>query len=168
MPFTPFHFGPGAAVKAVLPRNFSFTVFCFAQIVTDFETAYYLLRGEYPLHRWCHTYLGATVIAVMCVVVGRPICQMFLRGWNRWQDAPFKRYFRFTDRIPVAVAAISAFIGTYSHVFLDSIMHADSKPFNPFSSQNPFYQVISLSMLHALCIVLGVFGALYVATRSAK
>jgi hypothetical protein len=39
MPFTPYHFGPGALVKAIMPRHFSFTVFCFAQIVTDFETA---------------------------------------------------------------------------------------------------------------------------------
>ena len=64
MPFTPFHVGPGAAIKAIMPRHFSFTVFCFAQIVTDIETAFYLLRGEYPLHRIFHTYLGATVVAM--------------------------------------------------------------------------------------------------------
>ena len=168
MPFTPFHFGPGAAVKAVMPRHFSFTVFCFAQIVTDFETAYYLLRGEYPLHRWLHTYLGATVVAACCVLVGRPVCQAALRAWSRWQNAPFKRYFPVTDRISVASAVISAFIGTYSHVFLDSIMHADVEPFRPFSTQNPLYRIISLFTLHALCIVLGLFGTWYVATRSRK
>jgi hypothetical protein len=168
MPFTPFHFGPGAAVKAAMPRHFSFTMFCFAQIVTDFETAYYFLRGEYPLHRWFHTYLGATLVAACCVLVGRPICQAALRAWSLWRNAPFKRCFPITDRISVASAVISAFIGTYSHVFLDSIMHADVEPFNPFSTQNPLYRIISLFTLHALCIVLGVFGTLYVATRSPK
>jgi hypothetical protein len=83
MPFTPFHFGPGAAVKAVAPRYFSFTVFCFAQIVTDLETAYYMLRGEYPLHRWLHTYLGATIVAVLCSLIGRPICKVALRSTDR-------------------------------------------------------------------------------------
>src|SRR5688500_13167370 len=72
MPVTPYHLGPGAAIKAVMPRHFSFTIFCFAQIVTDSETAYYILQGEYPLHRWFYTYLGATIVAVACVVVGLP------------------------------------------------------------------------------------------------
>lgn len=168
MPFTPYHLGPGAAIKAVMPRHFSFTMFCFAQIVTDFETAYYLLRGEYPLHRGLHTYLGATVVAGCCVLLGRPVCQAGLRAWNRWQNAPFKRHFRVTERISVTSAVISALLGTYSHVFLDSIMHADVQPFYPFSSQNPLYRVISLFTLHAVCIVLGVLGTWYVAVRSPK
>ena len=37
MPITPFHFGPGAAVKAVAPRHFSFTVFAFSQVMIDLE-----------------------------------------------------------------------------------------------------------------------------------
>ena len=168
MPFTPYHFGPGAAVKAVMPRHFSFTMFCFAQIVTDFETAYYFLCGEYPLHRWLHTYLGASVLAVCCVLVGRPICQAALRVWGRWPNAPFKRYFHITDHISLGSAVTAAFIGTYSHVFLDSIMHADVEPFEPFSTRNPFYQIISLFALHALCIGLGAFGTWYLASRSTK
>jgi hypothetical protein len=166
MPFTPFHVGPGAAIKAIMPRHFSFTVFCFAQIVTDIETAFYLFRGEYPLHRIFHTYLGATIVAIGCVLIGRPICQAALRTWGRWRNAPFKRYFSFTDRISLTSAVISAFIATYSHVFLDSIMHADVEPLSPWSAQNPFYQIISLLALHALCFVLGVLGTLILVIRS--
>ena len=168
MPFTPYHLGPGAAVKAVMPRHFSFTVFCFAQIVTDSETAYYLLQGEYPLHRWFHTYLGATIVAACCVVLGRPVCQAALQAWSRWRKAPFKRYFVLTERISVSSAVISAFIGTYSHVFLDSIMHADVEPFAPFSTRNPLYRIISLFTLHALCLALGVLSTWYLASRSTK
>lgn len=168
MPFTPFHFGPGAAVHAVAPRYFSFTVFCFAQIVTDVETAYYMLRGEYPLHRWFHTYLGATIIAVLCILVGRSICEVALHVWIRWEHAPFKRYFPATNHISFASAAVAAFVGTYSHVFLDSIMHADVAPFKPFSSLNPLYGLISWFTLHALCVVLGVFGMWRVGARSTK
>jgi hypothetical protein len=35
MPFNPFHFGPGAAIKAVIPAQFSLVEFCYAQVVTD-------------------------------------------------------------------------------------------------------------------------------------
>jgi len=168
MPFAPFHVGPGAAVKGVMPRHFSFTVFCFVQIVTDFETAYYIIRDEYPLHRWLHTYLGASIVAGVCVPVGRPLCQLALRVWNRWRNAPFKRYFPSTTHISVTSAIMGAFIGIYSHVFLDSIMHADVEPFNPFGTQNPLYRIISLVTLHALCIVLGVLGIVYVSAHSQK
>jgi hypothetical protein len=131
MPFTPFHFGLGAAVKAAVPRYFSLTVFCFAQIVTDCETAYHILRKEYPVHRLMHTYAGATGVAVFCVLVGRPACQLALRLWLAWRDAPFKRYFVTTARISLIAATMAAFIGTYSHVLLDSIVHDDVEPFRP-------------------------------------
>lgn len=165
MPFTPFHFGPGAAIKALMPKYFSFTVFCFAQIVTDFETGYYLVRGEYPLHRWLHTYLGASTVAVFCILVGWPLCQLALRIWNRWQNAPFKSYFYTSDPISLTSATLGAFIGTYSHVFLDSIMHSDVEPLSPFSPRNPLYYIVSWLTLHALCLVLGMVGALYLSTR---
>jgi hypothetical protein len=165
MPFTPFHFGPGAAIKAVMPRHFSFTVFCFAQIITDFETGYYLVHGEYPLHRLFHTYLGASAVAVFCILVGQPLCQLALRIWNRWQNAPFKRYFYTSDRIPMMSATVGAFIGTYSHVFLDSIMHSDVEPFSPFSAQNPLHHIVGWLTLHTLCLVLGIVGTLWLSAR---
>ena len=31
MPITPFHLGPGALVKSIVPRCFSFTVFAISQ-----------------------------------------------------------------------------------------------------------------------------------------
>jgi membrane-bound metal-dependent hydrolase YbcI (DUF457 family) len=91
-----------------------------------------------------------------------------LRVWRRWQNAPFKRYFPSNDHISVTSATVGAFIGTYSHVFLDSIMHADVEPFSPFSTQSPLYHIVSLFTLHALCIALGLFGTLWVSARSRK
>jgi hypothetical protein len=168
MPFTPFHFGPGAAAKAIIPRYFSFSVFCFAQVVTDCETAYHMLRHEYPLHRWMHTYAGATVVAAFCIIVGRPICQAAVRFWHASSDMPFKAYFPGTDRISLVSAVVGAFIGTYSHVFLDSIMHPDIQPFLPWSSQNGCYGIVGVFALHGLCLLLGLAGALYVARQSTK
>src|SRR5258708_868462 len=109
MPFTPFHFGPGAAFKAAIPQYFSFTIFCFAQIVTDCETAYYMIRGEYPLHRWLHTFVGATGVAVFCVLVGRPICQFALRMWSAMRDGTSSFYFPTPPQISFRAVIIGAF-----------------------------------------------------------
>lgn len=46
MPFTPFHFGPGATVKAMAGQHFSFTVFAFTQVAIDLEPLYFMLRDE--------------------------------------------------------------------------------------------------------------------------
>jgi len=166
MPVTPYHFGPGVAIKATIPRYFSFTIFCLAQVVTDCETAYHMVRGEYPLHRVLHTYLGATGVAVFCIVVGRPVCQFLLRRWAEWPDAPFKRYFPVGHAISWEAAIAGAFIGAYSHVFLDSIMHPDVRPFSPFSESNPCYLLVGLVTLHLFCIVSGILGASYLALHS--
>jgi hypothetical protein len=168
MPFTPFHAGPGAAIKAAIPRQFSFTVFCFAQVVTDFETAYHMIRHEFPLHRWMHTYAGATLVAVFCVIVGRPLCQLVLRAWMRWREAPFQQFFPASNRISWMSAITGAFIGTYSHVFLDSITHRDVEPFRPFRFGNPFYSELGAFAVHISCIILGLLGLWYIANHSTK
>ena len=168
MPFTPFHCGPGAALKAVIPRHFSFTVFCFVQVVTDCETGYYMIRGLYPWHRFFHTFVGATLVAVASILVARPLCQFWLRLWLAWRDAPFKRYFPCSPLISWRSALVAAFIGTYSHVLLDSIMHSDARPLMPFNEANPLYNALSLFVLHALCMVLGLFGTFYIAFTSSR
>jgi hypothetical protein len=160
MPFTPFHFGPGAALKAVAPIHFSLSVFCYSQIVTDIESAFYLLRGEYPVHRLYHTYVGATLVGVFCAVTGRPLCQLALRAWRRWAPSGLTNVLGNSPAITWNSAFLSAFIGTYSHVAFDSIMHRDVRPLSPFSTANPMLHLVSLPMLHLLCLGLGGVGVL--------
>jgi hypothetical protein len=165
MPFTPFHFGPGAAIKAAIPTCFSFTTFCYTQGVTDLETAYYLLRGEYPVHRFFHTYLGATLIGAFCALTGRPLCEYLLRIWTSPLFSPLNTFFTGPAKIPWRVAFFTALIGTYSHVFFDSIMHPDITPLRPFSTANPMLHVVSSDLLHVICLTLGVAGALVLSRR---
>jgi len=168
MPFTPFHFGPGAALKAAAPAHFSFTIFCYSQVVTDLESGFYLFRGEYPVHRFFHTYLGATLVGFTCALTGRPIGQLALRAWQAWFPPLLTRLFGRSVSIPWRVAFVSAFLGTYSHVFLDSIMHEDIIPLSPFTATNPMLHVMSLSLLHLLCVGLGLVGVLVVPFRVAR
>jgi len=151
MPFTPFHFGPGAAIKAVVPASFSLGIFCFAQVVMDLESGYHLLLGDYPVHRFLHTYLGATLVAPVCAIGGKYSCEYLLRGIQTWG-------LRLGTEISWPAAFLSAFLGTESHVLLDSIMHSDVVPFSPWSHANPFLHVIGLGTLHLLCLILGAIG----------
>lgn len=138
MPFTPYHMGPGLAAKAVAGPRLSLMVFGFSQVAMDIEPLVHIVRGDPVLHGFVHTYIGATLVALISVVVGRL--------WG-------------PRHIAWAAAAWGAFVGTYSHVFLDSIMHADMRPLAPFSNSNGLLQVVPTSTLHLACILSGVAGA---------
>ncbi len=68
------------------------------------------------------------------------------------------------------VAFVSAYIGTYSHVAIDSIMHSDIQPFFPFSQSSVLHGIISIEALHLLCLATAVIGGLvyYVVERRCK
>ena len=64
MPVTPFHFGPGAALHSAAPARVSFIAFCVANVLIDGEPLYYMLAGAAWLHRFFHTYIGATLVGL--------------------------------------------------------------------------------------------------------
>ena len=158
MPVTPFHLGPGAAFKAALGRHFSFTVFAFSQALIDLEPAARMLFDADPLHPHLHTVLGATGVLLASVLLGRPACEWALRAWNRWLSAAQARWLGVAPAIPAVAAWTGAILGAYSHLVLDSIMHADMRPLAPFSDANRMLYLISIDDLHLVCMALGVAG----------
>ena len=158
MPITPFHFGPGAAVKAVAPRHFSFTVFAFSQALIDLEPiGFFIFTGD-PVHPYMHTYLGATLVFTASWWAGRPVGEWALRVWNAWLSAAQARWLAYEARISAKAAGVGAFIGAYSHVAIDSIMHGDMEPFAPFSAMSPWLHAVSVETLQWLCVLSGVIG----------
>ena len=158
MPITPFHLGPGAAFKAVAPRHFSFTVFAFSQALIDLEPiGFFLFTGD-PVHPYLHTYLGATLVFLASGWLGRPVCEWALRVWNAWLNPAQARWLAYEAKISAKAAAAGAFIGAYSHVAIDSIMHADMVPFAPFSDARPWLAIVSVDNLQLLCVLAGVIG----------
>jgi hypothetical protein len=158
MPFTPFHFGPGAAIKAALGRRFSFTVFAFSQVLIDVEPGIRMLVDADELHPHLHTYAGATAVALLSGWPGKPVCEWALRLWNRKLSPGQARWLGVDPAIPAGAVWSGAIIGAYSHIVLDSIMHADMRPLAPFSTANRLLHLISIADLHLLCIVLGAAG----------
>ncbi len=154
MPFTPYHFGPGILFKAGLSRFFSFGMFLGTQALIDCETLFFILKNEAPIHRFFHTYLGANVVALLAVFPGKMIYEGLARiaGWN--------------VKVSTRAALVTGFVGGYSHVFFDSIMHPDVRPLAPWSDANPLYRVVSLGALHWGCLAAGLAGAVwFIASR---
>ena len=150
MPFTPFHMGPGILVKAILQSSFSLMVFGWAQIVMDIQPLFVLISGEGHLHGFSHTFVGASLLAIFAAVSGKYLSQVGL--WIlKLTESP-------TVPIQWWVCLLSAFLGCYSHVVLDAIMHSDVEPYFPFTLANPFLQVISVSALHKICVYTGLIG----------
>ena len=152
MPFTPLHLGPGILIKSILQGSFSLMVFGWTQIVMDIQPLIVLVSGEGHLHGFTHTYIGAVLIAIFSALTGKYLSEFGLKilGISRKEN-------------PITIiwwiVFLSAFIGSFSHVFLDSIMHSDVEPFFPFTLDNQFLGLISVSMLHKLCLYTGLVGA---------
>ena len=157
--------GPALAAKAVAPRYFSFLVFGITQVGIDAEAAFYLITDDPPYHRFLHTYLGATVVALLAVVIGRPLLGCVLRLWNRLVRADRDSLLWMEPRVPLVAAVTGALIGGYSHVLLDSFLYADMHPISPLSGSNVALDVLSALEVYALCLALGVLGSVALAAR---
>lgn len=152
MPFTPIHMGPGIAIKAVLQGSFSLMVFGWSQIVMDIQPLVVMITGEGHLHGFSHTYVGATLLAVLSALTGKYLSELglYILGLNSdWQL-----------KIAWWIAFLSAFIGTYTHVLLDSIMHSDVRPLYPFTTNNELQGWLSIASLHKLCLYSAIAGGI--------
>jgi hypothetical protein len=150
MPVTPFHFGPGAAVHALAPTRVSFIAFCVANVLIDVESGYNLLMAHDRLHAFLHTYVGASLI-----VLAVPALHGLLRAAAEHWRLPNLFAWRELTRGQVIFGAA---LGGYSHVLLDSVMHADMTPLAPFTNSNYLHGTLSWDVLHGLCVALGIAG----------
>jgi membrane-bound metal-dependent hydrolase YbcI (DUF457 family) len=167
MPFTPLHMGPGLAIKALAGRHFSLTVFGFTQIAMDIEPLVHILRDDPYHHGFTHTYVGATLLAIACAVIGRPVCAFILGRLRPDPTSPFLLWLLHGRIVSWPAAISAAFIGTYSHVLLDSLMHYDMHPLAPFQRGNAMLHAISVANVHWLCVLSGILGSLLLVAQFA-
>lgn len=155
MPFTPIHFGAGAAIKALSGRHFSFMIFAGSQVLIDIEPLLGIINGWQVLHGISHTIVGAFVIGSCAALIGRPISQFVLKFINLHYHS-----------LTWTVAFVSAYIGTFSHIALDAIMHSDMRPFWPLMVENPWLELITVDQLHLLCALLGIAGLMMLGIKA--
>jgi hypothetical protein len=163
VPITPFHGGVGLLCKAPLGERFSFTVFVATQMVIDLESGYFLFTQQHPVHRFLHTFLGASFACLFVAVVLRRPCEAVLR-WLA--DEMLPQWLDRKPEIPRTTALFSAFIGMLGHVVPDAIMHADARPFAPFAEDNPFLDAVPLGALHLGLVVCGFLGIVWMRVHS--
>lgn len=142
MPFTPFHLGPALPIKSFAPRSFSLLIFAASQVAIDIEVVFHLWRDHAHIHQHAHTFLGATIIALIL---------WFL----------FSRLSPHSHR----TVLVSSFLGTYSHIILDCFMHSDMAPFYPLSAYNPILGFLDAT---SLCLYMGMIGVAFYCLKILK
>lgn len=137
MPYTPLHMGPGMLLKAMIPRHFSIIAFGITQVLIDFEVLWNMAHHSHQLHTFFHTYLGASLVLLITIPLGKTISTCVRRIWNF--AAQYVHSFNITVSGQTTWTAIilGASIGAYSHVLFDSFYHIDVQPFQPWSESNP-------------------------------
>jgi len=120
----------------------------------DIEPLIGILCGWDVLHGYTHTVLGALVIGAIAGCTGKPISSFALKVLQI-PHYPFTWLASF----------LGAYVGTFSHVLLDAIMHGDMSPWWPIISGNKLLGVISIEALHLSCIIAAVIGAIVCIVR---
>ena len=163
MPITPFHIIAGFAVKSIFNKHFSWSIFALTNIIIDVEVIYYILTIGEASHKFFHTLIGSTIVALSCAIIGIPICERLLKFWNKnlqnVKSLEKLKWLSTDTNITIFSSFTGAFVGAYSHIILDSLMHFDVKPFEPFFSKT-FVGIISSDLLHILLVGLFVFGSI--------
>lgn len=176
MPFTPFHFGPGLMVKAIERKRFWLSSFVAANVLVDCEVLYYLSRGDAPIHRYLHSYMGGFAGGLLAGASMFAVAKV----WNQHRPAWLPRMPRGNARSaddrsakqsadrplkatrgPLIASLVSGVIGGVSHVLLDSFMHHDMRPFWPFADGNGLLGMLDLGTLHIALAASGFFGLIF-------
>ena len=158
MPFTPYHLVAGTSVKSVFPKYFSWSTFALTNILIDCEALYYLFTTGSPSHKFFHTILGVSIIAIICATLGKPVCEFGLKIWNKNLKMENINWLKTNTKISKISSWSGALIGAYSQLIFDSIMHRDMTPFSPLTNQNDFLRIISVENLHYICLGLFIIG----------
>lgn len=110
----------------------------------DIEPFYYMFisPGTGALHGFFHTYVGATIIGVVVAFV--------LIKLRKPTDSLMSRFKLDQTKITEKFIYISSIFAAYSHIFLDSFMHGDMKPFWPFTAVNPLLGLISVNSIYLI------------------
>jgi membrane-bound metal-dependent hydrolase YbcI (DUF457 family) len=148
MPFTPYHLSLGLLAKSLKPSKISLIMFGFSQIVIDLQQLYRHIThpNEFAYHGITHTILGATLIAMNCLLF----------------KSVFERVFKLTISLMSAIYGV--LLGVYTHLILDGFVHREvsQQLFWPLRIDSQFYGYLTYDKLNLLCMIVGIvsFGIL--------
>jgi len=149
-PLTPFHLGPALLFATLFPYLEPWT-FLMANIVVDLEPFLVMVfdldvRWEYPLHGYLHTLPFGAVVALALAW-----CMSLVYRYLG-KPAEFRRI------------AVTALLGVWLHVILDSFLYTDIRPLFP-SDWNPLYGLLSTLEVYSFCVLVFLVGVLLYLSR---
>jgi len=144
MPFTPFHLGPALLFGLILFNYLNFPAFLVGNVIVDIEPFLVLCMGlRYPLHGFFHTYLGGTIVGI---ATGVGIYSV--RNWLNKILAKFK----VQQESSFTKILYTSLLGVYFHIFLDSFLYEEMKPFYPLT-YNPLLNAVRFGAVYDFCTV---------------
>ena len=153
MPFTLFHLGPAFAFGLLLRKWLHLPTFLVASVAVDVEPLLVLvLKLDYPLHGYLHTFLAAIPYGVAIGYIMIYLKKMF----NPLYKALLLEEDRPIGKKPFLLAGL---IGSASHILLDSPLYEDIHPFYPLEA-NPLYNPSLTLPIYSLCIWTLLIGVL--------
>jgi hypothetical protein len=141
MPITPLHFGISTLVALPLYRRVDVLLFLFANVVIDLEPLLVMVLDlNYPLHGYAHTFLGATLLAI--------ISSQILYAGRAWL-VPIYRWCEIAFVPSRSRLLVSALLGCWFHVLVDAMIYHEMHPFFPYQG-NPMHGHVSVDSMNLL------------------
>ena len=158
MPFTPFHLGPALFIGLLLFSILDMPSFLISSVAVDVEPLYLMFQGSPYIHGFFHSYLGASIIGVLVALIVyalRNVLHRILAAFRLPQKSSFKK------------TLFTSLFGVYFHVFLDSFLYTDIRPFYPLEIK-PLYGVVQSRAIYLFCVVSFLLGFLLYIYRVIK
>jgi membrane-bound metal-dependent hydrolase YbcI (DUF457 family) len=95
-------------------------------------------------HGFFHSYLGATIVGLSVAVASIP-----LRNSVEWIST---HLVLLPQKVTFRNAIFTSLFGVWLHVFLDSFLYPEMKPFLPFEG-NPFLGLVSSAMIYEIAFL---------------
>jgi len=156
LPFTPFHLGPGLLFGLLLLSCVDLPTFLLASVIVDVEPFLVLYFNlQYPLYGLLHTFLGGALLALLLAALMSRLRNTF---------SHLMSFFRIKQKPSFKSILLASLFGVYFHIFLDSFLYQDIRPFYPFELNPLLIQNMFIGFeIYGLCILSFISGlAIYV------
>lgn len=151
MPLTPLHLGLGALFKGAYPARVSLLTFAASQALIDVEPAFYLLRGERPVHRFFHSIAGSLLVSAVAALGA-------FAARRVGERVPALNFRALSVDLSTRAIWVGAAVGGLSHVLLDWLLHSDIRLLYPSSAGMSAGGFVGVREMYLGCIVAGVIG----------
>ena len=158
MPLTPFHLGPALLLGLIFLQYVDLPTFLVANVIVDIEPMFILLFNlDLTHHQFLHTFLGGTFVALILTMIMSKI---------RRKISPILTFFKIEQKPTFKRILIASVFGTYTHIFLDSRVHRDIRPFYPLE-MNPLLNesIFSMWEISTFCLLSFLGGLVVYAVR---